>query len=100
MQNATEIIQPLPQMVVSPTAYWLSAVVLVFYMFSIVYGRLYTAMHSFTDCATGVVIGVAIWVLFVLYGDALDNWLKNSGWIGSYNPPKYRARTKPLTLCL
>jgi hypothetical protein len=30
-------------------------------VFSIVFGRLYTAMHSFTDCATGVVMGAGIW---------------------------------------
>ncbi len=71
-------------MKVSQTAYWISAVVLLFYVFSIVYGRLYTGMHSFTDCAVGVLLGTAIWVLYVLYGDTLDFWLKNSGWIGGY----------------
>ena len=69
-------------MLVSPTLYWISAGVLSFYVFSIVYGRMYTAMHSFTDCTVGVLMGTAIWVIFVLFGDMLDYWLKHSGWIG------------------
>ena len=36
-------------------------IMLVIYTFSIVFGRLYTAMHSFTDCAVGVAMGAAIW---------------------------------------
>lgn len=35
---------------------------LVIYATSIVFGRLYTAMHSFTDCAVGVAIGVLVWI--------------------------------------
>ena len=70
-------------MLVSTTQYWIAVGVLVFYMFSIVYGRMYTAMHSITDCAVGAVLGVGIWVAFVFYGEALDNWVKYSGWIGA-----------------
>ena len=70
-------------MIVSETMYWTAAVVLLFYVFSIVYGRLYTAMHSFTDCLAGALLGAAIWGLFVRYGDPLDYWLKHSGWIGA-----------------
>lgn len=69
-------------MVISSTTYWISAAVLIFYVFSIVYGRLYTAMHSFTDCAVGVLMGTAIWTIFVLCGESVDHWLKTSGWIG------------------
>ncbi len=72
-----------PQMVISQTQYYISAAVLVFYVFSIVYGRLYTAMHSFSDCIVGTLLGVATWVLFVFYAEPLDKWVKNSGWIGS-----------------
>ncbi|KAL0957978.1 hypothetical protein HGRIS_000155 [Hohenbuehelia grisea] len=36
-------------------------VILVIYTFSIVFGRLYTAMHSFTDCIVGVYLGATIW---------------------------------------
>ncbi len=35
--------------------------VLIIYTFSIVFGRLYTAMHSFTDCLMGVLLGTVIW---------------------------------------
>ncbi|KAH6887799.1 sphingosine-1-phosphate phosphatase [Coprinopsis sp. MPI-PUGE-AT-0042] len=31
------------------------------YAFSIVFGRLYTAMHSFTDCIAGTILGAGIW---------------------------------------
>ncbi|KAF7799313.1 hypothetical protein EIP86_010545 [Pleurotus ostreatoroseus] len=81
-QNTTQIIEDVvPEMVVSSTMYWISAAVLLFYVFSIVYGRLYTAMHSFTDCTVGVLLGTAIWTVFVLYGDLVDRWLKTGGWI-------------------
>ncbi|KAJ7512357.1 sphingosine-1-phosphate phosphatase [Mycena galericulata] len=33
------------------------------YATSIVFGRLYTAMHSFTDCAVGVLLGVLLWLV-------------------------------------
>jgi len=45
----------------SPTAYTVLTVLLTLYTFSIVFGRLYTAMHSFTDCVVGVVMGTGIW---------------------------------------
>ncbi|KAF6753714.1 sphingosine-1-phosphate phosphatase [Ephemerocybe angulata] len=34
---------------------------LIFYTFSIVFGRIYTAMHSFTDCVMGAILGTGIW---------------------------------------
>ncbi|KAF7797379.1 hypothetical protein EIP86_008574 [Pleurotus ostreatoroseus] len=81
-QNATDFVtDAAPQMVISTTGYWIWVVILVLYAFSIVYGRLYTAMHSFTDCAVGTALGVATWVLYLYYAEPLDTWLKNSGWI-------------------
>ncbi|KAK0189160.1 sphingosine-1-phosphate phosphatase [Armillaria mellea] len=47
--------------VISPFTYTVLVVLLVFYTFSIVFGRLYTAMHSFTDCAVGVILGAGLW---------------------------------------
>ncbi|KAJ7655329.1 PAP2 superfamily-domain-containing protein [Mycena rosella] len=35
---------------------------LVIYVTSIVFGRLYTAMHSFSDCAVGVFLGALVWL--------------------------------------
>lgn len=72
----------LPQTMVSKTTYIVSIIVLAVYCFSIVYGRLYTGMHSFTDCAFGVFLGAAIWGLYALIEDLLDQWLRTAGWIG------------------
>ncbi|KAF5389709.1 hypothetical protein D9757_005966 [Collybiopsis confluens] len=43
------------------TVYWLSTVLLALYAFSIVGGRIYTAMHSFVDCIFGVLLGGLVW---------------------------------------
>lgn len=50
-----------PSPTISPDTFTILTLILAFYTFSIVYGRLYTAMHSFTDCATGVALGAGIW---------------------------------------
>jgi hypothetical protein len=42
--------------------YVMLTVGLLWYATSIVFGRLYTAMHSFTDCITGVLLGAGIWL--------------------------------------
>ncbi|TFK70137.1 hypothetical protein BDN72DRAFT_959047 [Pluteus cervinus] len=47
--------------IISPHTYTLSVILLAWYIFSIVFGRLYTAMHSFTDCIVGVLLGTGIW---------------------------------------
>ncbi|OCH86020.1 hypothetical protein OBBRIDRAFT_738818 [Obba rivulosa] len=65
----------------SQTTYYALSGLLLFYMFSIVYGRLYTGMHSFTDCAVGVFLGTFIWGVQVLFGKAFDTWVKTSGWL-------------------
>ncbi|KAF9446990.1 hypothetical protein P691DRAFT_707521 [Macrolepiota fuliginosa MF-IS2] len=46
---------------ISPTLFTILTILLGIYIFSIVFGRLYTAMHSYTDCAVGVTLGTAIW---------------------------------------
>ncbi|TFK21744.1 sphingosine-1-phosphate phosphatase [Coprinopsis marcescibilis] len=53
--------------------------VLTFYTFSIVFGRLYTGMHSFTDCITGTVLGAGIW-----WGH--DSWVGHAVTISPSNP--------------
>lgn len=55
---------------------------LLFYVFSIVYGRLYTGMHSFTDCVCGFALGTGIWALNLFYSDTLHAWIRDSDWIG------------------
>jgi hypothetical protein len=47
--------------IVSAQAYTIITIILSIYTVSIVFGRLYTAMHSFTDCAVGVTMGAGIW---------------------------------------
>ena len=56
--NIADIQQP---PLISPPLYTFLCILLVIYTFSIVFGRLYTAMHSFTDCTMGVVLGTLIW---------------------------------------
>lgn len=86
MQNATTVIEGISDVVaetmVSTTTYYMLSGVLLFYMFSIVYGRLYTGMHSFTDCIMGVSLGAAIWALSLVCSDGLHDWIRDSGWIG------------------
>ncbi|KAH9932312.1 uncharacterized protein B0H18DRAFT_987534 [Fomitopsis serialis] len=55
--------------------------VLLFYVFSIVYGRLYTGMHSFTDCLCGFVLGTGVWALNLWCSDPLHAWIRDSGLI-------------------
>ncbi|RPD55565.1 hypothetical protein L226DRAFT_511641 [Lentinus tigrinus ALCF2SS1-7] len=66
---------------ISQTTYMLGIGILLFYVFSIVYGRLYTGMHSFTDCAVGAALGAGIWGLHVLCGAYVDAWVRNNGFI-------------------
>ncbi|KAJ7197104.1 PAP2 superfamily-domain-containing protein [Mycena haematopus] len=43
-------------------AYTALTIGLVVYATSIVFGRIYTAMHSFSDCAVGVFLGATLWL--------------------------------------
>ena len=47
--------------VFTPLVFSILSGILAIYAFSIVFGRLYTAMHSFTDCVMGVLLGGGIW---------------------------------------
>ena len=67
---------------ISPTTYWISTLLLAWYTFSIVYGRLYCAMHSFVDCAIGAAMGAVIWAIYWLAEDAVEKWLIHAGWSG------------------
>ncbi|KAG5647237.1 hypothetical protein DXG03_000772 [Asterophora parasitica] len=51
----------LPEPIISAQLFTIITTVLSIYTFSIVFGRIYTAMHSFTDCAVGVALGSGIW---------------------------------------
>ncbi|KAF9237778.1 PAP2 superfamily-domain-containing protein [Melanogaster broomeanus] len=65
---------------ISDVTYWFLCAVLAIYAISIVFGRLYTGMHSFTDCGAGVVLGAAIWGVYVMMCNRLDAWLDSGSW--------------------
>ena len=67
---------------ISSTSYYAYLAAIIFYASSIVFGRIYTAMHSFTDCAFGVVLGTAIWALQHLFLGRVDAAIINGGWVG------------------
>lgn len=50
-----------------------------FYVSTIVTGRIYTGMHGFLDVIGGAIIGVALWWIRFLYGDAMDAIIVSSG---------------------
>lgn len=47
--------------IISQGLYYILCTILFIYAFSVVFGRLYTAMHSFTDCFVGIFLGAGIW---------------------------------------
>ncbi|KAG8794617.1 hypothetical protein FRC12_023115 [Ceratobasidium sp. 428] len=65
---------------ISVFTYHVIQVLLVVYAFSIVFGRLYCAMHSFTDCIAGITVGTAIWAAQMQWGNAIDAWITQNGW--------------------
>ena len=67
---------------ISSTSYYAYLAAIIFYASSIVFGRIYTAMHSFTDCAFGIILGTAIWALQHLYLERVDAAIINGGWVG------------------
>ncbi|KAG6333952.1 hypothetical protein ID866_5135 [Astraeus odoratus] len=66
---------------VSDIAYYASCVLLLVYAITIVFGRLYTGMHSLTDCAAGVTLGAGIWAGYIIMHDTLEQWLASGVWI-------------------
>jgi membrane-associated phospholipid phosphatase len=79
--NLITTLAPTGDWSISKTTYWISTFLLAWYTFSIVYGRLYTAMHSLSDCAIGVVMGAVIWAVYWVTEDLVESWLINAGWI-------------------
>ena len=55
---------------------------LVFYVGTIIGGRLYLGMHGFVDCTVGFILGVGMWLIQLLYMPILEDWLRVSGWMG------------------
>lgn len=66
---------------ISSTTFYITSCILTFYIFSIVYGRLYTGMHSFTDCFFGVLLGTLISGLYVWFHPWLDWMVARPSWL-------------------
>ncbi|GAA5851735.1 hypothetical protein JCM8547_001190 [Rhodosporidiobolus lusitaniae] len=60
---------------------------------SVVFGRLYTGMHSIVDVVTGSTIGIVLWAVHFRYADALHAAISNSRWTGTL------AVTAPVESC-
>ncbi|THH18859.1 hypothetical protein EW146_g2215 [Bondarzewia mesenterica] len=67
---------------IGPQAFAACTSLLIFYVFSIVGGRLYTGMHGFVDCAVGFTLGTAIWAVQWAVMPAVERWIVSSGWRG------------------
>ncbi|KZS97197.1 acid phosphatase/Vanadium-dependent haloperoxidase [Sistotremastrum niveocremeum HHB9708] len=64
----------------STTAFTLSCILLSIYTLSIVFGRIYCGMHSFTDCMGGTLLGALVTVFWWVLGDPVVLWLKDAAW--------------------
>ncbi|KZT61729.1 acid phosphatase/Vanadium-dependent haloperoxidase [Calocera cornea HHB12733] len=62
-----------------PLGLALASIFLAFYIVSIVYGRLYCAMHSFTDCIAGCTIGTMIWAVQWTWEDQIEQFMGTKG---------------------
>lgn len=51
-----------------------------FYVFSVVYGRIYAGMHSMMDCFAGSALGAGITLVQWFGADAIERFLKIEGW--------------------
>ncbi|KAF2473839.1 sphingosine-1-phosphate phosphohydrolase-like protein [Lindgomyces ingoldianus] len=52
-----------------------------FYAASIVFGRLYCGMHGFFDVIVGSLLGAALAVVQLMYGDMLDVWVASGTYV-------------------
>lgn len=64
-----------------PTQFMALQALFYFYTVSIIFGRLYCGMHGFLDVVVGSILGGAIAVAQLLWGDLLDNWIFSNGYI-------------------
>jgi hypothetical protein len=65
----------------SPFAYQLAVSAITWYAGSIVLGRLYCGMHSFTDCIVGSLLGATIGGIQGLYGDQIEAYVAGANWV-------------------
>ena len=67
---------------ISSTSYSVYLIGIIIYAFSIVFGRIYAAMHSFTDCIFGIIVGAAIWAFQHIYLERIVDTITHGGLIG------------------
>lgn len=65
----------------TPTTYYLSLATILLYGGSIVLGRLYCGMHSFTDCVAGTLLGSSIGLVQGIYGAQIEEFITGANWI-------------------
>ncbi|GJJ10601.1 hypothetical protein Clacol_004828 [Clathrus columnatus] len=63
----------------SPITFHLLQLALAWYACTIVFGRIYCGMHSFTDCVAGSLLGAAIWLVHWFIEDWVDVWARSGG---------------------
>ncbi|CAN6621013.1 dihydrosphingosine 1-phosphate phosphatase Lcb3p [Trichomonascus vanleenenianus] len=61
----------------SPAQFAIAQAVNLFYVFSIVWGRIHCGMHGFLDVVIGSAIGVFLWWVRLAYGQAMDAFVLN-----------------------
>jgi membrane-associated phospholipid phosphatase len=67
----------------SPVVHVAVAILFGLYAFSIVFGRLYCGMHSFTDCVAGILMGCGIWAVQFCFGEVFENAMMTPGYYGA-----------------
>lgn len=65
----------------SPVVYNTSLAILLWYGTTIIFGRLYCGMHSFTDVAVGTAIGALVGALQGIYGEHIEHFIVNANWL-------------------
>lgn len=60
---------------ISTLTYSCFCIFLAIYVCSIVFGRLYTGMHSVVDCVGGVTLGAGVWAAYALWWGSVEGWL-------------------------
>lgn len=64
-----------------PLTYGIAFTLLVWYAASIVLGRLYCGMHSFTDCIVGTLLGISIGAIQGVYGERMEEFIAQVNWV-------------------
>ncbi|KAH8116160.1 PAP2 superfamily-domain-containing protein [Phellopilus nigrolimitatus] len=80
---------------ISTLTYSFLCVFLSLYAVSIVFGRLYTGMHSITDCVVGVALGTGVWGAHALWWSPIEAWV-----VGASGDSAWPSWVGPLAIAL